>query len=166
MGSKSTKSEVIKDDNARNTNMNAKQTLPVHYKGIIPRKKEIVEIVRNRNPADFPASATKASVFWSNCFELAFWRFGILAMGSFQFTQWRGKSISCSQQPRLSLNALLGVFFSIKDILVGNVPFSVTQHLTVVVPLQFWNICDIVPLLGWKKKSGLLSLSCDIHKHR
>ena len=108
-------------------------------------------IVRSGNPADFPSSATKASVFWSNCFELAFWRFGILAMGSFQFTQWRGKSISCSQQPRLSLNALLG-FFSIKDILVGNVPFSVTPHLTVIVPLKFWNICDILPFLGWQKK--------------
>ena len=38
--SKSTKSEAIKDDNARNTNMNAKQTLAVHYKGIIPKKKK------------------------------------------------------------------------------------------------------------------------------
>ena len=38
------------------------------------------EIVRSGNPADFPASATKASVFYQIVLN---WRFGVLA-----FWQW------------------------------------------------------------------------------
>ena len=112
-----------------------------------------------QKPCRFSSQCNEGFSFFIKLFwigVLAFWHFGngLLSIHSM------ARQVNFLQPTTETfLECTYRSFFSIKDILVGNVPFSVTPHLTVVVSLKFWNICDILPFFGWKKKLGLLFTS-------